>query len=625
MIQYEMQPTGQLEQQLWQHSQRLDAGELFSLGTAHTFERANTIGLYQESSRIIDAEKEAGTFDPLYGVDTGIGEVYDTHRHAMQEEDWKKSEWYREKPDGKAAYDYTPDMTPQRAQILSEVYDRRQNEKQLIDISSDTYGRKALLLGAGFLASLPDPVNFVPLAGSLGKGASIAHKIGKGVIEGAVGAALTDAIVYPVANSRGEDFTFYDLAMDITFGAVIGGGIAGAVGKVSQWRDGRAHAEIDAGRQDFTYALEDLGFAREDAGRYSRQVFDVLKDMPDGLNTARQLRGSIGGEARLNAGRIMEKALLDVADGNPADVRVFREMLDAGGAFDQVGREIAESRVHTLPGDEVLARIAPEDLEALLVQRGHSIMGSNGELKVKGRELLREKGTKQNFGLVKIEVRHPEITRSDVMSLPRIVREYEPSAHGPDGRREWRIDPQDGSGKHLLIAEGRTADGQGVLASFYKYIPDEGQSNRLSQKRAQKNAPAESHPAGFQPEPGDTNGGLLGRHTRSQQGQNAPDISGTNNISTHGESVKDFSPARPEPGYRAPELPTTMADELHAQGIDPATGRSVDEVEVSRLAEEGRIAPEDMEVLQATIAEGERVNTREDIALSLVGCVMGGI
>jgi hypothetical protein len=50
-----MPASGQLEQNLWRQAQRLDAGELFTLGFADAFERTTLAGLLREDTRIMRA------------------------------------------------------------------------------------------------------------------------------------------------------------------------------------------------------------------------------------------------------------------------------------------------------------------------------------------------------------------------------------------------------------------------------------------------------------------------------------------------------------------------------------------------------------------------------------------
>lgn len=57
-------------------------------------------------------------------------------------------------------------MTPQRAQILAETYDRRQIEAELLQRDGQGAFRTAVGFGAALLANMPDPVNLIPFGGA---------------------------------------------------------------------------------------------------------------------------------------------------------------------------------------------------------------------------------------------------------------------------------------------------------------------------------------------------------------------------------------------------------------------------------------------------------------------------
>ena len=199
-------------------------------------------GRVLEENAILEAEKSEGTYDPDYLPQQEARDMFGTfpdtpkvrHSHAMSEEDWKASPFYRKE------IEYRPDMTRTRARIMAENFDERRYRDALIANGDEVYGpvMKALSFGATLLGSLPDPVNVLPLGGGM-RAASLAGKTGlkaavkagakAGVVEGAAGAALSDAIVFPDLRARGEDLGFLDFLLDTAFGATLGGGL-GALG-----------------------------------------------------------------------------------------------------------------------------------------------------------------------------------------------------------------------------------------------------------------------------------------------------------------------------------------------------------------------------------------------------------
>ena len=123
--------------------------------------------------------------------------------------------------------------------------------------------------------------------------------------------------------------------------------------------------------------------------------------------------------------------------------------------------------------EDMLARLEPEDIEAVLVHRGPAVL-RDGEIVVQGRTLKRQTGSQRGFGLVKIIFGHgekgnkrpdmPPVTRQDVVALPRLVREYESFFDG--ARREWRIPRDDGNALYIATSMLKDQD-ESMLVSMY--------------------------------------------------------------------------------------------------------------------------------------------------------------
>lgn len=191
-----------------------DAGEYLGAHAAQGFDFTTTGRVWEETT-IRQAEKAAGEYSEDYRQQqlvmglTGISTPLVSHPAAMSEADWKASSWYRK---GMA---YRPDMTPTRARIMAENYDRRRYRDALISRGDEVFNPalRALGLGAVMLGSLPDPVNFIPFAGGVkaagaGLRGSIMAGLKTGAIEGAAGSLAADALVLPDLAARGEDAGF---------------------------------------------------------------------------------------------------------------------------------------------------------------------------------------------------------------------------------------------------------------------------------------------------------------------------------------------------------------------------------------------------------------------------------
>lgn len=217
------------------------AGEYLSTHVAQAFDRTIP-GRVMEEQAILDAEKAEGTYDPDYLPQREARDMFGSfpdmpelkHLYALSEEDWKKGQYFRK------GIEYRPDMTATRARILSENYDERRFREMIVANGDAAYGpgMKAAAFGAMLLGSLPDPVNVLPLGGGV-RAASLVGKAGlkaamgagaqAGIVEGAAGALLSDALTLPDLAARGEEVSFVDVMLDTAFGASLGGGL-GALG-----------------------------------------------------------------------------------------------------------------------------------------------------------------------------------------------------------------------------------------------------------------------------------------------------------------------------------------------------------------------------------------------------------
>ena len=217
------------------------SGEYLSTHVAQAFDRTIP-GRVVEEQAILDAEKAEGTYDPDYLPQREARDMFGSfpdmpelrHAHAIPEDEWKASPYYRK------GVQYRPDMTATRARILSENYDERRFREMIVANGDAAYGpgMKAAAFGAMLLGSLPDPVNVLPLGGGV-RAASLVGKAGLkaaigtgakvGIVEGAAGALLSDALTLPDLAARGEDVGFVDVMLDTAFGASLGGGL-GALG-----------------------------------------------------------------------------------------------------------------------------------------------------------------------------------------------------------------------------------------------------------------------------------------------------------------------------------------------------------------------------------------------------------
>jgi hypothetical protein len=102
-----------------------------------------------------------------------------------------------------------------------------------------------LKFATGLGVSLADPLNlasaFIPVVGQARFASLVARqgfttaRLAKGVVEGAVGAALIEPIVYGVAQAEQADYGLMDSFLNVTFGSIIGGGLHVGIGALKDF------------------------------------------------------------------------------------------------------------------------------------------------------------------------------------------------------------------------------------------------------------------------------------------------------------------------------------------------------------------------------------------------------
>lgn len=278
--------------------------------------------------------KQLSDYEPGYGP-------------PMSREEWEASPYYRPE------IPYDEDMNEVRARIYSERFDERRYRDSLVE-RSDSGFRSILGFGAQLLATSPDPINYVPFLGAgarataIGKLGVIGGRVATGAAEAAIGTAVTDAIVSQGLIAQGEDVGWQDAALDVVFGAGVGGlfGLAGG-----------------------------------------------LMTRPRG-ETSKWLRSLLPIQEKERAGRAIEKSLADMANGDVVDVgKLFDDVeVPPDKAMDfsvekTIDTELPEVAETSGTGEIEIPeeiRLLPEEETAMLEAE------TNGTLSEGERELLQE-------------------------------------------------------------------------------------------------------------------------------------------------------------------------------------------------------------------------------------------
>ena len=153
-------------------------------------------------------------------------------------------------------------------------------------------------------------------------------------------------------------------------------------------------------------------------------------------------------------------AALPVGTAIKAGVRVLRVPYNAwqiGKAYDKLRKDPFIGN-----GKDVIAKMKDHNGKNVLLQRGEVIRGRDGSIKVSGNDLLRETGTKRNFGLNKAIYKH-NITKEQATKIPRYIRDN-PVETNQYGQSVYEIKRPDGNFR--IVTSSKDADK--ILSSMYK-------------------------------------------------------------------------------------------------------------------------------------------------------------
>lgn len=215
--------------------------------------------------------------------------------------------------------------------------------------------------------SLADPLTvataFVPVVGEARYAALLERagssvlaragvRAGVGAVEGSVGQALVEPIVYGAHQAEQADYTLYDSLANIAFGGVFGGGLHSVGGAVIDYRTGRREARLAAAGDALRARLDELARAE------SPVVADPVLRGPETAQTVATTLDTLHASRRA---QLVEQA----AGVLPEPVRVDTEarLRDARTALSKIDESLGAD------GGSLRATIA----EAEAALRGHEL------------------------------------------------------------------------------------------------------------------------------------------------------------------------------------------------------------------------------------------------------------
>lgn len=229
-------------------------------------------------------------------------------------------------------------LTLAQADIYKAVYEEREIDRMILANARPGLAAGASEFAGGLVASIADPINFIPIFNGVNRAATAikaggvfsratAKAIGIGSLEAATGALLSDAVSLPEANRTGAGYDFSwggtgsgweRLQQDVLFAGGLGGflgGLGRIIGKgraAHLGQDGmvKATADLVANRPvDVAPILEDAARLAESQG---------VKLTPEGVD----------GPLDFSVGRAADEDLRPTAPATPEEVgRVQAEQM----------------------------------------------------------------------------------------------------------------------------------------------------------------------------------------------------------------------------------------------------------------------------------------------------------
>lgn len=199
--------------------------------------------------------------------------------------EWEASQYWR------PGVSWDERMTVGRAQAIAAQHDENRYRRQVMAARDPGFLEATLGFGGQIVGTVPDPVNFLPIAGPLARGARVAGAgrvaaaleaptmagaVTRGVTEGVGGNLAAMPFLYGVQAEFGDDVTWSRALVDLAAGAVIGAGFGALGGALS--RLGTAPDPVAATRT-LDLAARDVAAGRQveiPRGLVVREIEDTL-------------------------------------------------------------------------------------------------------------------------------------------------------------------------------------------------------------------------------------------------------------------------------------------------------------------------------------------------------------
>lgn len=236
------------------------------------------IGQAIENLSLPEAERAPDTVASRPTIRRSIGRRVDF----MDEESYRASPFFRD------GVEWDQRMTPERAEALADIVDKRNYRQSLIERSPGGAGRAVMGFGAALVGAAPDPINYVPFFGPAARALAVARlgpiggRVTIGSAEGAFGAAIASPFVASEINKKGGNIGAGDVAMDIVLSAILGGTFGAGAGLISKAQTAKALRTAGAKRETLALqeAIEDIA---DDVPVDVRGLTMLSRSLPDAV------------------------------------------------------------------------------------------------------------------------------------------------------------------------------------------------------------------------------------------------------------------------------------------------------------------------------------------------------
>jgi len=223
--------------------------------------------------------------------------------------------------------------------IMVEEKKEERQRQSIIQRGPKGFAVGVAKFATGLSVSLFDPINiaasFIPVFGQARFAGLVARqgftraRAARGVVEGAVGAAVVEPIVYGVAQKVQADYGLADSLLNITFGTILGGGLHVGAGKLKDLRTA----------SKFKQRMKEAGTPDEQLNLYKEYYPENSRIMRDLEMTNPQTRKLL-----------LEKSLNDLLLEKPVDVS---PVVSADPVLKNSTDTVATSQIRSKPKSEV--------------------------------------------------------------------------------------------------------------------------------------------------------------------------------------------------------------------------------------------------------------------------------